>query len=316
MIDKFNFYDIYGYFLPGAVLLLLFWLPLGLVKNKWPTGDWTSAVIAVVLAYVAGHLLQMFAGKIIPSSVAKGGTGNNRYDRYPSERLLDPYKPENNWTQLSKTVKESLPPAIKDKLKIEVDLGLQLDPSTKEIDLARRDAFFLARHYLVFVKDAAYAEQFESMYSLTRGMAAASALATVYYVGWALTGLGTRWPLFAAIIAMAVGLLLAINSSAFLLLQKRSRTAEWLSTIGLLLTVWGVGYGLGQRYQVSAQKGVALILCSAAALLACLRSYRAYRGFIEEFAITVWRDFLVVTEKEQQATGSSAAGGSKPAEKA
>lgn len=312
MIDKFNFYDIYGYFLPGAVLLLLFWLPIGLVKNQWPTGDWTSAVIAVVLAYISGHLLQMFAGKVIPSSVAKGGTGKNRYDRYPSERLLDPYKAENNWTQLSKTVTGNLPAAIKEKLKIEADLGLDKEEPIKEIDAVRRDAFFLARHYLVFAKDAAYAEQFESMYSLTRGMTAALALATVYYAGWALRGLVTQRSLFAAIIAIVLGLLLSINTSAFLLLQKRSRTAEWLGALGLLLAACGVGYGLGHHYQVSSQRAAALVLCAAAALLACLRSYRAYRGFIEEFAITVWRDFLVVSEKEPQAP----AGEPKPTEKA
>ena len=309
MIDKFNFYDIYGYFLPGAILLLLFWLPMGLVKNQWPTGDWTSALIAVVLAYISGHLVQMFAGKVIPSTVAKGGTGKNQYDRYPSERLLDPYKQENNWTQLSKAVKESLPAAIKNKLKIQVDLGLTLEAPTRETDTVRRDAFFLARHYLVFVKDAAYAEQFESMYSLTRGMAAAFALATVYYAGWALSAM--HLPLLAAIIAIAVGVLLAINTSAYLLLQKRSRGAEWLGAIGLLLATWGIGYGLGHHYQIVAQKATALVLCAAVALLACLRSYRAYRGFIEEFAITVWRDFLVVSEKEEQAAAPS-----KPAEKA
>lgn len=310
MIDKFNFYDIYGYFLPGAVLLLLFWLPVGLVQHKWPSGDWTSALLGAVLAYVTGVLLQTFAGKVIPSSVAKGGTGKNRYDRYPSERLLDPYKAENNWTQLSKTVTGNLPAAIKEKLKIEADLGLDKGPS-KEIDAVRRDAFFLARHYLVFAKDAAYAEQFESMYSLTRGLAAALALATVYYGGWALCGLVTQRSLFAALIAIVLGLLLSINTSAFLLLQKRSRSAEWVGALGLLLAAWGMGYGLGHHYQVSSQRAVALVLCAAAALLACLRSYRAYRGFIEEFAITVWRDFLVVSEKEPQAP----AGGPKPTEK-
>jgi hypothetical protein len=37
MIEKFNFYDVYGYLIPGLVLIGLFLVPLGLL-GRWPAG--------------------------------------------------------------------------------------------------------------------------------------------------------------------------------------------------------------------------------------------------------------------------------------
>src|SRR5690242_14645510 len=67
MIEKFNFYDLYGYFLPGAAFLAILWLPYGLVKDAWPPSDWSSAVIVAAIAYFLGHLLQNIATNAIPS---------------------------------------------------------------------------------------------------------------------------------------------------------------------------------------------------------------------------------------------------------
>ncbi len=61
MIDRFNFFDIYGYLLPGGLLLALLWLPFALVLGKWPPADWGSAALALALAYACGHLLRNFA---------------------------------------------------------------------------------------------------------------------------------------------------------------------------------------------------------------------------------------------------------------
>ena len=56
MIDKFNFYDIYGYFVPGLALLAVLWLPFGLLKQGWPSADWGSALVAVVAAYLGDEM--------------------------------------------------------------------------------------------------------------------------------------------------------------------------------------------------------------------------------------------------------------------
>ncbi|PYT29338.1 MAG: hypothetical protein DMG57_11970 [Acidobacteria bacterium] len=67
MIEKFNFYDIYGYFLPGAAFLAVLWAPFGLVRKSWPSSDWTSAIIAAAFAYILGHLIQSVVTNAIPS---------------------------------------------------------------------------------------------------------------------------------------------------------------------------------------------------------------------------------------------------------
>src|SRR4051794_30243139 len=84
MIEKFNFYDIYGYFLPGVAFLAILWVPFGLVKGAWPSSDWSSALIAAAIAYFLGHLLQNVVTNAIPSQRAKGK------NRFPSDYFLDP----------------------------------------------------------------------------------------------------------------------------------------------------------------------------------------------------------------------------------
>src|SRR5258706_15045238 len=82
MIDRFNFYDIYGYLIPGFVLLLVLALPVfltaGLPADALKLPDLSTAVITLIVAYVVGHLLQIVAGKSI-------STGR----RLPSDRILD-----------------------------------------------------------------------------------------------------------------------------------------------------------------------------------------------------------------------------------
>ncbi|MBZ5533977.1 MAG: hypothetical protein LAO20_21310 [Acidobacteriia bacterium] len=309
MLDKFNFYDIYGYLLPGTLLLLLVWLPIGLVSNAWPAGDWSSAVIGVVLAYISGHMLQMFAGKVLPSSVEKGA---DKQDRFPSERLLD-----SDNGKMSFEAKTEIADLIKKKFTLDVAIGKKEDkPSkSKALDQVRRDAFYLARHSLILGKDAGYAEQFESMYALARGMAAAMGLAVAYYLGWAFRVMEVSWAGFAAVIAVTLGLLAAINASALLNMTSLSLPPEWtrrlelLCALGLLAASLGIGYGLGQRYQVTSRHAAALLLFAGGALLGSLRSYSTYRSFIETFSLTVWRDFLSDAKNEQAGTNSP---GGKP----
>src|SRR4051794_12843897 len=114
MIDKFNFYDVYGYFLPGGALLLLLWLPYGLVRNSWPGSDWSSAILGVALAYFIGHLLQMICTKVVPSTTR---------GRYPSAFVLD----DDKW--LAEAFRTRLDNLVKKKF----DLDLEVDkPSTAE----------------------------------------------------------------------------------------------------------------------------------------------------------------------------------------
>ncbi len=85
MIEKLNFYDVYGYLIPGLVLIGLFWIPFGLVLHQWPKAELASAILVLVLAYVLGHLIQITVRGMLPPTV-KDPLGNTRF---PSDMLLD-----------------------------------------------------------------------------------------------------------------------------------------------------------------------------------------------------------------------------------
>ena len=305
MIEKFNFYDVYGYFLPGAVALLLFWLPMGLARHKLPSGDWTSALLGAVLAYVAGILLQTFADKVLRSTASRVQEGNEVRERFPSQQLLD------NGGQLSDTIKLGVADAVEDKFGIKKEKLAVNQKATKEQDTYRNDAFYLARHSLVAAKEAAYVEQYEGMYALTRGLAAAFGLAAVYYLGWTLNFPGGSRSSQLAYAAVAAGLFLAILSTIALLVRKRSiLSIEWLAVLALLEAALGLGFGMAHRYEDTSRLSALLLLFALATALASLRAYRFYKEFTVTFAVTVWRDFFVAGRKKPDPPADQQPGGS------
>src|SRR4051812_28619835 len=93
MIERFNFYDIYGYFVPGAFVIGVAWFPFGFALGKWPSADLSNAVVFALAAYLAGLVVQSLAASVLPSGVpftGKDSTGKLRTNnRYPSDFLLD-----------------------------------------------------------------------------------------------------------------------------------------------------------------------------------------------------------------------------------
>jgi len=305
LIEKFNFYDIYGYLLPGAVALLLFWLPIGIKQHKLPAGDWASALLGAAIAYVTGILLQTFADKVLRSTAAKGQEGDHTYDRFPSQQLLDAGGP------LSSTVKTGLADAVESKFGIKKeDLAVENTP-TKAQDAHRNDAFLLARHFLVAAKEASYVEQYEGMYALPRGLAAALGLAGIYYIGWAFSFLGGSWTSTVCYLAVCLGIVLALLTTVVLMLRKTHGSGlEWLAASGLFLAALGLGFGMGHLYGDTARLSALLFLCALAAFLASLRAYRFYKEFTVTFAVTVWRDFFVSGKKKPETPSGQQPGGS------
>lgn len=76
MIERLNFYDLYGYLLPGAVLIAVSFFPFFLTGVPLPSLEWASALGSLMCVYILGHLLQILAR-----------TGLNE-DPNPSDLLL------------------------------------------------------------------------------------------------------------------------------------------------------------------------------------------------------------------------------------
>jgi hypothetical protein len=170
LIEKFNFYDIYGYFLPGLALLGVLWLPFMLVHPAWPPSEWASAIAALALAYVLGHFLQGFATYALPSDLAAG-------KRSPSAALLDPE------SELPRPVRIR----IAEIVFIRFGLDLRVNEEGKagsEIDRDRNNAFNLARLVLGKERLVTFPDQFEGMYALSRGLAVGLGLGFPYLLGW------------------------------------------------------------------------------------------------------------------------------------
>ena len=80
MIDRLNFYDVYGYFIPGTVLLALLWLPIGITTGTWPPAELSSTIVALIASYLVGHLIHAWVSEAYPHT--KNG-------RPPSTVMLD-----------------------------------------------------------------------------------------------------------------------------------------------------------------------------------------------------------------------------------
>jgi hypothetical protein len=286
LIEKFNFYDIYGYFVPGAAFLAILCIPFGLIRHAWPSSTWSSAIIAAILAYILGHVVQSIATNAIPSWEIKGATGKNRY---PSEIYLD---------STDKELPEVCKTQIQELMRDQFGLDLQVDKEGDEaIDKIRQNAFRLARQILIQGKAVSYAEQFQGMYALTRGLVSVLALSFAYWLGFAAAAMVKNGPTVGASFLVLAGSLLALANISFVLLRSRpdplaKRRIELGYAVVLLIAFWCIGYVLGVRYTVTLGQGAVLAFLSMWALIACLRAYGAYKFFAGQFAATVWRDYL------------------------
>ena len=274
----------------------MLWIPFGLMRNLWPSHDWSSALIAAVFAYIVGHLMQSVATNAIPTWKAKS---TDTAVRYPSEIYLDPTNSE-------------LPGAAKQKISelmnAQFGLNLRVDQAgDAAIDKVRNNAFLLARQILIQGKAVSYAEQFQGMYALTRGLVSVFALASVYWFGWAAAIVRTACMVSGAVIVIVASLLILINISAVMLRnilaapQKRKFELGYAAFLMILFLT--MGYALGVRYSTSRGKSALLAFLAAWAFIAALRAYGAYNFFAGRFASTVWRDYLAYNVKA--AGGSS-----------
>jgi hypothetical protein len=327
MIDRFNFYDIYGYLLPGGLMLTLLWLPFGLLLGKWPSVNWGSAALALGLAYIAGHLLHALSRAIFPSKF-KDKKGKWRQ---PSYLLVD--KEEDKVLPSRYRLGD-----LKDLLAKQIDeqFGIKIhdDTSQSEKLATRRSvAFYKCRSFLIKNKAAAYMEQQQGMYALMRGVGAALVFACALYAGIAV---GSRcdiliFPKWSFIILFTL-LGLTLFASYLTLCPLREATARkssfWLLSIILLysgaitakatniaaipdaslpsklelslqdnnepvncLEKEHVSSDVRQAVKIQEHKAELIFAMAAAAAILSLLCISASRGFAASYTATIYRDF-------------------------
>ena len=274
---KFNFYDIYGFALPGFLLVALLWLPVGLIQKNWPDPQFSSALIGVILVYIAGHVMQTVAHHVIPSRLSNG--------RNPSSVVLDRGNPT-----FTDEVKENLKKKICTAFGLDVSLDLPAnatDAERKEVDAVRDDALFLCRSALIKSKTVIYAEQFQGLYALMRGLCAAFAVAVAYYLGWAYSSLWlARWSgLF--VLAGIIGATITFMTG------KRGKPVRWMISGFLLLAAFAIGHYLGQSIVGTPEHRNQFLAASVVSFFAAERCYAGYKAFAQEFVKAVYRDFYL-----------------------
>jgi hypothetical protein len=292
VIERLNFYDLYGYLIPGLCLLGIIWFPIWYIAGVELPKEWTSALAALVLAYVCGHLLQRLSRRAFPSDIE--GTDGAR--RTPSDFLLDddawrPRSEELIGQRLTERLRAGVALAIRDRFDIDVVSG---PPGTQRG--RRQDAFFLSRRALLLGQTGSYAEQFEGMYSLMRGLTAGAVLGAAFAVGWAVGGItviGAAAPV-ASVVAHVMLTVVAVWTATFWEpFLERPPATYWLAA-GIVMTV---GTYLGARFApgiVSAERATVLIGLTALLIFAANQFHAAYKYFAVHFAATVYRDFYVL----------------------
>lgn len=271
MIERFNFYDLYGYLLPGLAFVGLLWLPFGLVADLWPPAAWTSALAVLVLGYLLGHVLHGLAEQVFPP-LAKDPRGEARL---PSDILLD-----DEDESFSPELKKRLAERIRSRFDIDIRAAA---PDREARCRRRRDAFFLCRRALQQSGAASYGEQFEGMYVLMQGLMTVCILASAYHAGWALSS-------FLPYSVETTLLYVVVAGLALALLWYGTPRIFWL----LLFLLFLLGVLLGSNASLNEQTFSVFLGISFFLLLIALRCFLGYRSFARRFAETVYRDFCAL----------------------
>ena len=292
MIPNLNFYDIYGYLIPGLTLAIVLRLPYGLITGSWPESSWTSALIAVVIGYVLGHLVQILARNALPSTTMD--------DRYPSEALLD----QDDKT-FSVALKDRLRTRIRELSGVDVRTDLTKSGVTDDVKAQRADGFRYCRDALLSSKNLSYAEQMQGMYTLLNGLTIAFALGAPFALGWTVS---TGRFQVSALFIVALGLL-PTAATAVIGLGKTDATPTdraRLMLVFLMIAVFGAGYLMGAGKVSTPAHRVSLGAMTLVYTFAACSCYSAYKYFTIMYAQTVYRAFNLYEkpEKKSQAAQS------------
>lgn len=318
MSDRFNFFDVFGYLLPGTLLLILLWLPYGLLLGEWPPADWGTAGIALAIAYIAGHLIYRLSDNTFNSKFWDG-----KKKELPSHWLLEKRTSEELKEEKGKILElldTELSNETIDQITGQVHLLFRKDVTNK---IERAVAFFQCRNYLLQKGAAAYAQQMQGMYVLLRGVFASFLLAAGLYLGLALTGFAKAeafdWVYLSLLVWLVVMLFLkfclqkgwekwafwtlvfSLVCCGFLSQRVISLKPVSLAPVkaDLLMETNSVQFEAKEHAisrmelmrELHEKASVLAIAMALVAILLAMISYFGFRYFAVQFAATVYRDF-------------------------
>jgi hypothetical protein len=161
MQNKFNFYDFIGYVIPGMLAcIFLYWLLVGILSLpiEVELKSLGESILFLGLAYFFGHLVQAYGNSIETEAVKKWGG-------WFSDQLM---RDDNSY--FTPSFKTDLRSAMKKVFGDPTDVGGD-DQNQK----ARRQELFNLCYSLIVQEGAAlHTEIFNGVYSLYRGMLAAT----------------------------------------------------------------------------------------------------------------------------------------------
>lgn len=159
MQNKFNFYDFIGYVIPGSLAcVFLYWLFVGFfaVLVSVDLKSFGESILFLGLAYFLGHLVQAYGNRIEAKAVKNWGG-------WFSEQFL---RDDNLY----------FTPAFKSSLRDAINkvFGDQTDFGSSDQKARRQELFNLCYSLIVQESAALHTEIFNGVYSLYRGMLAAT----------------------------------------------------------------------------------------------------------------------------------------------
>lgn len=273
MIEKFNFYDIYGYLLPGAIFCTVIAAPFLIVYEI--TIEWKALAIGIPVAYIIGHVVQRIVFISFHTSIKVNGGR-----RYHSDIMLDiggPY--------LSDGFRHILIQRISQEFGLNVNSANVDKPG--EMTQNRRDAFMLCRDRINRDGLKGYVEQYQGMYALMAGTSVAC------LIGMSLSGGLLASALTPTLPGWAIYLIWFLLLVLFVLLHFFDESPYSLAGVTAAATL--VGLMVGESSPVwnnNIAMLLGLIIGTGFVSRRCYRAYRYFQGF---FASAVYRGFVIAT---------------------
>ncbi|HTW83301.1 MAG TPA: hypothetical protein VMD91_04415 [Candidatus Sulfotelmatobacter sp.] len=306
MIQRFNFYDIYGYLIPGLAVVVVLWLPRAIVSGQ--SMDTTAGDIAMALAlgYVIGHFVQNLASNAFSAKFVRDADGN---PAYPSAIVFG---------NLQEDVQLRIAKLAWVWFEMDVSVGQRASGAV----LDRRQAVFDLCRPIVNARTP-YAEQFQGLSTMARGLFLALNLGAAELLGWLVGSLHARTLSAVLADAVAAALLASLVLSVFRVLPdqprrrffdevfrarpggarrrfsysaSRFRTVVDAALLGLLVLIL---VGLSSTFvpvfaaTFPPDRTAILAGCLIACVAVSLRFLALYYYFADQFARAVWKNFAV-----------------------